>query len=44
MNILQTLIKITQSNNLIKNKDLNIEFRPTTPKANKLRATNLQYN
>ena len=44
MNILQTLIKITQSNNLIKNKDLKIESRPTTPKTNKLRATNLQYN
>ena len=35
------LIKL-HSHNLIKIKDLNIEFRPTTPKANKPQAAHLQ--
>ena len=42
MNILQKSNWIIQSHNLIKNKDLNIESRPITPKANKPQATNLQ--
>ena len=34
MNIFQYSNWITQSHNLIKNKDLNIDSRPTMPKAN----------
>ena len=42
MNILQNYNWIIQNHNLIKNKDFNIESRPTTLKANKPQATNLQ--